>query len=342
MKRILFALALTTLPTLAQAEQAAGLMLKSMVAPHLNKTLEYTIWYPATDGTISQFAENGVFKGVQVSENAKIKEGKFPVILLSHGLGGNFRSMSWLSAGLAEKGSIIISVNHPNSTTRDFDLASGLNHWTRVQDLQVALEAATALPEFKDHVDLSRVYATGFSYGGWTALSIAGVRGDISTYAAHCAKEGASSSHCKDIAKGGIDLNTYSAEKWNGTYRDARVRKVAAIEPALTWGLNQADVKNVSADVLLIGLGEGKDRLFATNTSVKAGSGFDVMIPKAEIDLIAPASHFTALLECKPAGAAILKEEGEEYPICTDPIGANRADVHQKIVNRIATFFGLK
>ena len=67
-------------------------------------------------------------------------EGPFPVILASHGLGGNVGALGWLTAGLAEAGALVISVNHPNSTTRDFDLQEGLKHWTRTQDLRAALD----------------------------------------------------------------------------------------------------------------------------------------------------------------------------------------------------------
>lgn len=342
MKNFILAAALAAFPTFAHAQQAPGLHVTSMTIPHLSKTMDYTIWYPANDGSVSQFAENGVFEGVAVIEGAKIKDGKYPIILLSHGLGGNFRSMSWLSAGLVEKGAVVISVNHPNSTTRDFNLASGLNHWTRVKDLQAALDDVVGLPEFKDHVDTSRVYAAGFSYGGWTALSMGGLRGSISSLAKHCAEEDIKSSHCKDLAKGGIDLKSYPADQWNANYLDNRIQKIAAIDPALTWGLTPEDISYLKADTLLIGLGEGEDRLMATDTSIRTGSGFDALVPQAKIETFSPASHFTALLACKPAGAMILKEEGEEYPICTDPNGTDRHAVHKKIVDRIAKHFELE
>ena len=35
-------------------------------------------------------------------------------------------------------------------------------------------------------VDESRIVAVGFSYGGWTALSMGGATGNLAGYAAYC------------------------------------------------------------------------------------------------------------------------------------------------------------
>lgn len=55
---------------------------------------------------------------------------------------------------------------------------------------------------------------------------------------------------------------------------------------------------------------------------------------------MAPASHFSALLPCKPKGSAILAAEGDD-PVCDDPPGTDRAALHKRIVDRIAVFLGI-
>jgi predicted dienelactone hydrolase len=252
---------------------------------------------------------------------------------------GNVRSFGWLGVGLAEHGAIVIAVNHPNSTTGDSDLRLGLDHGTRVQDLEAALATLSADPAFADHVDLSRIYAAGFSYGGWTALSIGGLRGNLDAYAKHCEEAGIASTHCTDIKKGGVDLRSLDAGRWNASYKDARIRAVAAIDPALTWGLENSEAQDLVKDVLLIGLGEGGDRLYATNFSA-SGSGFEQKVEGIKIKMIVPATHFSALLVCKPAGEAILAEEKDD-PVCTDPKGTDRKSVHDTIIAEVAKHFGL-
>lgn len=77
----------------------------------------------------------------------------------------------------------------------------------------------------------------------------------------------------------------------------------------------------------------------ATDYSMN-GSGFEQLAPKASTVTLAPASHFTALLTCKPAGKFILEDEIDD-PVCTDPVGTDRAGIHQKVIMIIANSFNL-
>jgi predicted dienelactone hydrolase len=340
MKNIALSIALGLITTSAMADEMAGYEQISFPVAHHDGLVSGALWYPSTGGGSEQrIGENGVFIGTPVQDGGDIAEGPFPVVLVSHGLGGNIRTLSWLTAGLAEKGAVVISVDHPNSTTSDFDLLKGLEHRTRVQDLQAALDKLEADPRFAGQLDMTRVMAAGFSYGGWTALSMGGVTGDLEEYAAHCGTVGTASSHCTDLAEGGIDLHSLDADAWNASYKDARVTLVAAIDPALHYGLTSENVTGLVDNVLLIGLGEGPDRLLATDFSPK-GSNFTALLPDAQIETFVPGSHFAALLTCKPMGAAILKEEGDD-PVCDDPEGMDRSALHAQIVNSIAMQLGL-
>ncbi|NJM30373.1 MAG: hypothetical protein HC855_09975 [Rhizobiales bacterium] len=339
MKRFIFALSLLlSCPLAAHAD--TGVTVVNIPAAHHGRDMEMGVMFPSDGGSEIAFGENPVFYGVAVHEDAKAKAGRYPAILLSHGWGGNFRRMGWLSKGLAEKGAIVIAVNHPNSTTGDLKKTSAMNHWTRAQDLSLALDHVLKDPAFAAHIDTSRIYATGFSYGGWTALSLAGLKGRAEGYGAYCKAAGDGSTHCRDLKKMGIDISKADAQKWHGIYKDNRIKAAVAIDPALTWGLSADDVKGLDLPVMLIGLGEGKDRLSATDTSA-AGSNFEALFPAAKVEQIVPATHFTALGLCKPQGAAILEEEKDD-PVCTDPPGTDRNAVTAKIVDLIAQHFGLK
>ncbi|WP_376873399.1 alpha/beta hydrolase family protein [Albirhodobacter sp. R86504] len=340
MKSTALSIVLALTATSALADGLAGYEPVTFPVAYQAAPVSGALWYPTTGGGSEvSIGENGVFHGTPVQEGGTIDEGPFPVVLLSHGLGGNIRTLSWLSAGLAARGAVVVSVDHPNSTTADFDLRQGLDHWTRVQDLQTALDTLQANPRFAGQLDMTRVMATGFSYGGWTALSMAGVTGDLAGYAAHCDTVGAASSHCGDLAEGGINLHSLDAATWDASYKDTRITMVAAIDPALHYGLTQRNVVGLGRNVLLIGLGDGRDRLLATDFSAE-GSHFAALVPDAKIEHIAPANHFSALLPCKPMGAEILKEEGDD-PVCDTPEGSDRSDVHEAIIAQIATQLGL-
>ena len=340
MKRLAAAVAMIALGASACAGEVPGVASISLDVPHHHSPVRGAIWYPAgTGGEPVQVGENGVFVGVPALAGAAVAEDRLPLVLLSHGLGGRMATIAWLPAGLARRGAIVVGVNHPGSTTWDVDMRRAVNHWTRVHELQAALDHVMADPVWKQRVDASRVMAAGFSFGGWTVLSMGGVTGNLDGYAAYCESSDYRTADCSFLARAGIDLRDLGAGSWNASYKDARVTAVAAIDPALHHGLGPANVKNLVDDVLLIGLGEDADRYPATDFS-PSGSGFSALLPHARTTVIAPAGHFSALPACKPNGPAILRQEGDD-PICDDPTGADRDAVHRRIVSRIAERLGL-
>jgi predicted dienelactone hydrolase len=339
MKRFLLALSLTMpLSAAAMAENPPGLLTREITVLHHGRTMEMAVWYPGDGGVESVFAENPVFKGGLVRQGATPRAGKYPVVLLSHGMGGSLMSLNWLATGLAERGAVVISVNHPNGWFRDRNPAKMFDHWTRVQDLQAALDNVLADKDFAGSIDPSRIYAAGFSYGGWTALSIAGVTAKPEGSLAYCTAAGERSHNCTDLTTYGFDFANLDRNKWTASYKDSRIRAVAAIDPGITWKLTADDVRDVQQDkLLLIGLGTGGDRLYATDTSSK-GSNFESLVPGAKVELLAPAYHFSAMPICKPEGAALLAEDKDD-PVCTDPSGSDRQLIHDRIIALVAEHF---
>jgi predicted dienelactone hydrolase len=324
----------------ALAAEAPGLMERNIDAPHHGRTMPLAVWYAANEGATEIFAENAVFQGGEVRRDAKPSPGKHPLVLLSHGMGGSYLSLNWLASGLAEKGAIVVSVNHPNGWFRDRDPKTMFNHWTRAQDMRVALDYVLADKTLASVVDTDRIYATGFSFGGWTALSIGGATADLNGSKTYCKAAGERSHNCTDLEHFGFDPAATDSARWSASYKDARVKAIVAVEPGLTWSMSEEDVRDLDqSKLLVIGLGEGADRMYATDTTAK-GSGFDTLVPKASIEVIAPATHFTAMPICKPAGADILAEEKDD-PVCTDPSGTDRKAVHEKIIALTAEHFGM-
>ncbi|WP_156917574.1 alpha/beta hydrolase family protein [Salinarimonas rosea] len=337
--RLAAAVALLALGTTAAA-QPVGTSPFTAPAAHHGAPLVGDVFYPAgAGGRRARVAENAVFVGLDARVGGAPADGRHPVILLSHGIGGHVRSLAWLAAGLAERGAIVVGVNHPGSTFGDFEHARALDHWTRAQDLSATLDALLAHPTFGPHADPARIYAAGFSFGGFTALSIGGLRGDLGAYTAFCGSAAPHVAHCRELRAAGVDLSAREAALWDASYRDPRVVGVAAIDPGLHAGLGPAHAADLVETMVLVGLGEAGDRLIATDFTA-GGSGFAGAVPQADVVVLAPANHFTALPVCTPEGAALLAEEGDDA-VCTDPPGTDRAAVHDAIVAAIADGFGL-
>lgn len=319
----------------------SGYSTLSYKVDHHEQMMDGAIWYPAEqDGEAFNTGENPVFYGTDVQKDASVLSGTYPLILMSHGLGGNIKGLSWFNSALAKRGAIVISVDHPHSSTFSFDFNKGLRHWTRAYDFSRVLDEVLSDPRFSMHIDQSQITAAGFSYGGWTALSLGGVKGDRDGYIDHCKNVGPLSSHCGDIERAGVSLTDYALDDWNKSYKDARFTKVIAIDPGLHYGIQKEGVTDLSAETLLIGLGEGDDRILATDFA-ETGSGFASLVPNAKIKYFAPAYHFSMLPLCKPEGEAILIEEKDD-PVCTDPKGGDRAQLHRDIIDEVAQFIGLE
>lgn len=318
---------------------AAGYREVSIAAAHRDAPLEGGVWYPdAGDGAPALIGDRAVFHGAPARRGASMARGAYPLIVLSHGLGGHFQTLGWLATALADAGAVVVAVDHPGGSFRDFDMARAMRHWDRAQDVTAAIDAILIDPIFAAALDGRPVYVAGFSYGGWTALSVAGVRGDLAAYASACAR-GVAGRHCADMERAGVDVRGLDAEALAASYRDARVQAVAAIDPAFLWGLRPEHVVDVDADLLLIGLGDRETRLVDTDFGPD-GADFRALAPEADALTIAEAWHFSALSLCKPLGAAMLAEEGDD-PVCDDPDGSDRALVHAAIAAAISAHFEL-
>ena len=115
-----FAVAAIGLASAAAADPIAGYDRFEVTAPHRAAPVAASVWYPVGTPTYrGLIGDNPVFEGTSAYVGAAIAEGKFPLVLVSHGSGGNMDRLSWLSSRLALHGAMVLAVNHPGSTSGD-------------------------------------------------------------------------------------------------------------------------------------------------------------------------------------------------------------------------------
>lgn len=216
-------------------------------------------------------------------------------------------------------------------------MARGVRHWTRAADLSRALDVLMEDPDLGAHLDMTRVMAAGFSFGGWTALSLGGVTGNLDGIVAACTAQIETMEACDVLLSDRVGMQKQDPGLWNASYADPRVTSVVAIDPGFVWGLEAADVANIVPQAVLIGLGDGDTQMSATDFTQ---SGLSALLPGARLLQLAPAFHFTAMPLCQPEGAAILEAEQDD-PVCTDPPGTDRETVHAEIIDALAEALGL-
>jgi dienelactone hydrolase len=180
-----------------------------------DRTLVTEIWYPATDETrnlpknkFSDFLPGGatpqlesliktafkkpldeidqIFRNNSVRD-ARVREGKFPLIIFSHGNRSIRNQSTFWCDYLASHGYIVVSADHTgnsaiaiiNGKTIFYQLNGRANSFVdRPKDMIFLLDQMTlwnggADSRFSGKIDLSKTVAAGMSFGSMTAIRVA-------------------------------------------------------------------------------------------------------------------------------------------------------------------------
>ncbi len=157
------------------------------------RTLPVQIWYPAEPGS-AEGATPAVypFPGLEVPSatgygDLPVAEGPFPLVVYSHGNGGLRYVSSFMTEHLASHGFVVVAPDHTGNTAID-SFAGTSEDRTQVaidrpQDVSLTIDATLAgAPGFEDvapQVDPESIGVIGHSFGGYTALAVAGGIGEV-------------------------------------------------------------------------------------------------------------------------------------------------------------------
>ncbi len=331
-------LALALMSTEALADPLPGFDHLTVDAPHRPRPLQASIWYPAGSQTYSvPIGANPAFVGTLVQVGPAIAEGKHPLVILSHGSGGNIDNLGWLAEGLVARGAIVAGVNHPGATSGDSSPRQLPFILHRTQDIAALLKTLAADPAFGPALDPAKTTLLGFSLGGATALAAGGARFDAAALAAYCDRFGKDALECTFMARGGVDPAAIPPE-FSADMTIPGLTQIIAVDPALSHTLVPDSLTGLPP-VHLIRM--GTEAVIPPARDIgPLGSDLAARIPGATLTTIAPAWHFSFLGLCTPDAPALLAAEDED-PICDDPAGADRAAVHAQVIADIATALGL-
>jgi predicted dienelactone hydrolase len=303
--------------------------------------LRVTFWYPAQAGTQETPLTIGppsqpLFLAGSAAAGAPIAAGRFPVLLLSHGFGGTARVMAWLGTALARDGYIVIAVDHPGNNAIDPMTGPGaLLVWDRADDLRAALLAAGRDAVIGPHLDLSRLGATGFSAGGFTALAAGGAavdHGHLQTFCAANPDDGVcapqhefpvtAAQRARLLAAPRLQADIAHAD---GSHAVPGVRAVFVVAPAIIQALSPASLAHLAIPVDIM-LGDA-DRVAPPATNGLAAAH---AIPGAALQVLPGVGHYDFLATCTASGR-------EEIPICDTAVP--QADTHAAAIAAATAFF---
>lgn len=313
---------------------SAGITYGAAHAPIRARDIAFHIWYPAQPGGKRvTVGGNGVFHGTHAGRRAPHQDGSFPMVIISHGAGGNAGQFGWIAAELAQAGFVVVLPNHPGTTTGNASAEAAVRVWERPADVTAVLDEITGNPAAYPYIDRERISMLGFSAGGYTAMAISGARVDPDRLQRFCDTGDHGMSDCAFLAHFGIDLHQFDLSPAAQDLRDARVTSAVIVDPGIVSTLTEQSLVEMDIPMLILNLGDEG----TIPAGVDAGKAA-TLIPTARYEIVPDATHFSFLARCKPGGAEILKREGELDPLCEDAGGRPRSEIHRELAKTIVTY----
>ena len=300
------------------------------------RPLHTAIWYPTTavgETLLTAGAvDDPLFIIGHVITQADLApdEDCYPVVLMSHGTGGTAHGLGWLGIRFARAGYIAVAVSHHGNTAIEPYLVEGFAcWWERAGDLIVALDQLSDESRFSGRLDLARVFAAGFSLGGYTVIALAGAQTDLKLFQ-RWNEEHAGGRGPREFPDLGEQIPKLlasseefrrSVDRHNQSWRDARIKAVFAYAPAppvrgfTTYSLAEIDVPVG----LMVG---GADREAPPQV---CAVWLHQHLKHSQLTVLEDhVGHYVFLCEATERAKAL------EPEIALDPSGVNRALVHDQ------------
>lgn len=246
-----------------------------------------------------------------------------PLIVISHGNGGDFRSHEATARALASAGFVVAALTHTGDNWRDQSRATDV----ALRPRQLGLLVDYMLTRWDGHegLDPTRVGAFGFSAGGFTVLTAAGGRPDLSQVIPHC-RDHPGFYDCRLIASADAMARPAAAQVWS---HDPRIRAVVAAAPALGFTFGRDGLAGVAQPVQL--WRAGADQILPA--PFYAEPVRDGLPTPPEYHVVEGAGHFDFLPPCSAQLAAAAPA------ICAPTPGFDRAAFHARFEQQVIAFF---
>jgi len=310
------------------------------------EALDCVLWYPADAQAREvgqQFGVAGLpplFQAGRAAPGAALARsaGKLPLVVMSHGLGGAADQFGWIGPELARHGYLVLAVNHPGNNALEPPTPEGyLLWWERATDVSEVIDGILADSTYGSHVDGTRIGALGYSIGGETVLALAGARIDQQAFIDFCLAHPQEQtcrvpstmnvSTPQDLLAAVRASSAESLARSGESYRDARIRAVFAISPAVGQAFHRSSFDYVAVPVTMVA--GSVDTLAPPEQNAEQ---FAAWMPQAKVAVLKGVGHYAFLDSCTTEGAGALPQ------FCADG-GVDRERVHSKTTAMALSFF---
>jgi predicted dienelactone hydrolase len=299
-----------------------------------SRPLTTELWYPTSSSLAPSDTELVPFVLSPTIRNGQVTKGRLPLILLSHGTGGNRLTLHWLAASLAQAGFLVAAVDHWGNTFDNPIPVYFAKFWERPQDLSYVLTALLKDTTWSPSIDPARIGATGFSIGGYSVIALAGAKVDYQSLVKFMkSPEGraeAAIPEMPDLIKLLDDPSIAASAAQIPNLQDKRIKAVFAMSPAIGQGLaDKQQTATIHCPVYIVGA--ESDHITPVKTNAEhyhqliSGSQFFLLKGKV--------GHYVFLNEAKES----LKKEGIIHFI--DDPSVKREAIHAQVSRLAIDYF---
>ncbi|MBD2627193.1 alpha/beta hydrolase [Trichormus variabilis] len=193
------------------------------------------------------------------------------VIVISHGLGLDSSNFRYLANHLASQGFAVVVPNHPSSAkqlhprqslikSKTSDLVEPEEFTDRPLDIKYILDqletANQSDANFKGRLNLQQVGVFGQSFGGYTALALAGARINFEQLEKDCTPAGLRNTWNMSLMLQCRALELPNKSEKEDNLRDERVKAAIAVNPITSSIFGQAGLNQIQTPVMLVGSSE--------------------------------------------------------------------------------------
>lgn len=333
MKRILFALAIATSSLHPMAKAGFSGALAENIGVHTakyqdekrNRPVVVEVWYPTELSGPIDFPEDPVWEHPKEIRDVPIAKGKHPLILMSHGHGGDRRDRSWLVEPFVKGGFIVASVEHYGNSWRNYNPLITIRFWERAKDISFAITELFKDAVLKDRIDPKRIGFIGYSLGGMTGLALGGAKAqNVKKIALEYLNK------FKEVDK--VNLEMVEAADFTeaeGNFSDQRIKALALLSPA-AFAFSSDSLKKITVPVALIA-SEGDEILPHEEHALRVLENLKPAKMRIFKDKV---SHFVFLNRVSDVGKGLLRPD-----IQTEAIQTDRLKVHEEIGKFLVAFF---
>jgi predicted dienelactone hydrolase len=248
-----------------------------------------------------------------------------PLIVISHGNGGDFRNHRDTAQALAKAGFIVATLTHTGDNWRDQSRATDFVGRTR--QLSALIDHMLTQWDGRGGIDASRIGAFGFSTGGFTVLAAAGGNPDLTRLVEHC-RANPRFYDCRLVNQHPETMQG-GAQGAPRPPHDARIKALVVAAPAMGFTFTRAGLADVTQPVQL--WQAGSDQILPS--PYYAEPVRDALPGRPEYIRVDGAGHFDFMPPCSPELAA------NAPMICAPTPGFDRAAFHEVLNREMIRFF---